>query len=206
MCGMQSAKRFPACECATVSFAGCRWNTGHLVGITGCPSPEAAIQLTCSTCSACRADHGLKRRAAYCSATFLSGVDLQKILLNISAAIIISLILITANVWYRQQRLYSEGLAGEKAGNFMEAVTGYESAIRMYLPFSPTVDKSAQQIWAMGETAEKKGNIEHALIAYRSLRSSFYAVQWLKQPGKEWIRRCDMKIAALAPLRKRVSQ
>ena len=122
---------------------------------------------------------------------------------NTLIVMLVSLLIISANVRKRQQTQYQEGLAGERAGSFMKALTGYESAIRMYLPFSPTVERSAERIWYMGETAEKNHDAEQALIAYRSLRSAFYAVRWIKQPGKTWISRCDSKIAALVALRKK---
>jgi len=114
----------------------------------------------------------------------------------------LALCLISADVWQRQQVQYREGRAGEQRGDFMAALTGYESAIRMYLPFSATVESSAQRIWALGEAAEQRRDIEQALVAYRSLRSAFYATRWLAQPGYDWISRCDTKIATLAPLRK----
>jgi hypothetical protein len=85
-------------------------------------------------------------------------------------------------------------------------LTGYESAIRMYLPFSSRVELSAQRIWDLAETAERTGDTERALDAYRSLRSAFYGVRWLRQPGQLWISRCDVKIAALVPLRKGTNQ
>jgi tetratricopeptide (TPR) repeat protein len=110
--------------------------------------------------------------------------------------------LLWANVWQRQQTLYREGQAGEQRGDFMVALTGYESAIRMYLPLSATVEHSAQRIWALGEAAEQRRDTERALASYRSLRSAFYATRWLRQPGEDWISRCDAKIAALVPLRK----
>jgi hypothetical protein len=116
--------------------------------------------------------------------------------------ILLASCLLWANVWQRQQAQYREGRAGEQRGDFMVALTGYESAIRMYLPFSATVERSAQRIWALGEAAEQRRASEQALIAYRSLRSAFYATRWLAQPGQDWINRCDTKIATLAPLRK----
>lgn len=112
------------------------------------------------------------------------------------------LCLLWGNVWQRQQTQYHRGETGEQRGDFMSALTGYESAIRMYLPLSATVERAAQRIWALGEAAEQRRDIEQALAAYRSLRSAFYATRWLVQPGKDWIGRCDTKIAALAPLRK----
>ena len=116
--------------------------------------------------------------------------------------ILLTSCLLWANVWQRQQAQFREGHAGEQRGDVMVALTGYESAIRMYLPFSTTVEHSARRIWALGEAAEQRRDVEQALAAYRSLRSAFYATQWLVQPGEDWIGRCDTKIALLAPLRK----
>lgn len=110
--------------------------------------------------------------------------------------------LVWTTVWHRQQTQFRAGLAGEQRGDFMVALTGYESAIRMFLPFSATIEQSAERIWALGQAAEQRNDIEQALAAYRSLRSAFYAVSWLRQPGQEWIRRCDARIASLVPLRK----
>jgi hypothetical protein len=68
----------------------------------------------------------------------------------------------------------------------------------MYTPFSSLVQKSAARIWTIGGKLEKAGDRERALIAYRALRSSFYAAKGLHTPGKAWISRCDEKIASLA--------
>jgi hypothetical protein len=70
----------------------------------------------------------------------------------------------------------------------------------MYIPFHPTIEKAAQRLWQIGENNEKLGDINRALITYRSLRSSFYADHWLVTPGQDWIKRCDKKIAVLTPL------
>ena len=117
-------------------------------------------------------------------------------------AVLLSMTLLTVNVRHRQKAEYLAGEEGEKNGNFMVALTGYESAIRMYLPFSSRVELSAQRIWNLAEAAERKGDTERALAGFRSLRSAWYAVRWLTQPGQAWITRCDTKIAVLAALRK----
>lgn len=127
---------------------------------------------------------------------------MTRIVITTLIAILCSLLFLVANVHYRQKVQFFEGEQGEKAGSFIVALTGYESAIRMYLPFSSRVELSAQRIWKLGEIAERKGDIEQALAAYRSLRSAFYAVRWLRQPGEAWISRCDTKIAVLVALRK----
>ena len=123
-------------------------------------------------------------------------------LITILIALLLSLVMLTINVNYRQKTQYLEGVKGENTGDFMVALTGYESAIRMYLPFSSRIEASATRIWALGEAAERRGDIDQALAAYRSLRSAFYGTRWLQQPGADWISRCDTKIAALVPIRK----
>jgi hypothetical protein len=44
---------------------------------------------------------------------------------------------------------------------------------------------------------EQRGQPDWAIIAYSSIRSSFYASRSLYTPGKDWIRKCDDKIADL---------
>lgn len=127
-------------------------------------------------------------------------------LITILIAVLLSFTLLILNVNHRQKVQYLEGMKGEQAGNFMVALTGYESAIRMYLPFSALPEQSAQRIWALAEIAERKGDTERALAAYRSLRSAWYAVRWLRQPGQSWINRCNTRIAALTAQRKGSTQ
>jgi tetratricopeptide (TPR) repeat protein len=108
-----------------------------------------------------------------------------------------AVVLVWGNTWQRQRTQFQRGEAALAAGNYIAAIAGYESAIHMYTPGSSTVERSAEQLWALGEAFERKGDSTRALVAYRSLRSSFYAVRGLNTPGKEWIARCDDKIAAL---------
>lgn len=127
----------------------------------------------------------------------------KTIAVNVAVAAILSVIMIWGNTFYRQQVQFDKGEQGRAAGDFVAAVAGYESAIHMYTPLSGTVEKSAQGLWELAETAERGGDVNRALVAYRSLRSSFYATAWFVTPGAGWIERCDAKIAALVPLQGR---
>src|SRR5512133_2240786 len=127
---------------------------------------------------------------------------IKTILVNAVVTGLLCLLLFCAGTWWRLQDQFSLGEAALQAGDFSGAVAGYESAIHMYIPFNPTIEKSAQQLWSIGESNERLGDINRALIAYRALRSSFYADRWLVTPGMGWIERCDQKIAALVPLQK----
>lgn len=116
--------------------------------------------------------------------------------------IIISLLMFFASTWWRMNRQFSQGEDALRRGDFTGAVAGYESALHMYLPYQPTIKKAAERLWQLGESNERQGDVNRALIAYRALRSSFYADHWLVTPGAAWIIKCDSKIAALIPLQR----
>ncbi|MBK5274886.1 MAG: hypothetical protein JJE30_07530 [Desulfuromonadales bacterium] len=127
---------------------------------------------------------------------------ITSIVVNAAAISLICLLLFFAGTWWRLHDQFALGEEAFRRGDFAAAVAGYESAIHMYIPFSPTIEKAAQQLWTIGEATERQGDIARALIAYRALRSSFYADRWLVTPGQDWIARCDTRIAALVPLQK----
>ena len=116
---------------------------------------------------------------------------------HIIVAAVISLLLIWCNTQYRQWSQYSKGEEAIVKGDVIAAIADYEASMHMYNPLSPLVGRSAERLWQLGLDMEKKGDTAKALIAYRALRSSFYAVRSLYSPGTDWISRCDSRIAAL---------
>jgi hypothetical protein len=127
---------------------------------------------------------------------------IKKTAANAAIIIVLSLLLFFAGTWWRMQSQFQLGEEALTRGDFTGALAGYESAIHMYIPFHPTIDKAAQKLWQLGEIAERQGDIGRALIVYRALRSAFYADRWLSQPGEDWIGRCDRRIAGLVPLQR----
>jgi len=119
---------------------------------------------------------------------------------NVAVVTVISIALIWGNTLYRQHAQFDKGEKGFAAADFPAAVAGYESAIHMYTPGSSLVYRSAQKLWEIGQMTERSGDIPRALIAYRALRSSFYAVAWVRAPGRDWIARCDARIASLVQM------
>jgi tetratricopeptide (TPR) repeat protein len=119
---------------------------------------------------------------------------------NLLVIAVISILLIWANTLYRQHTQFSKGEKALAAGDYIHAIAGYESAIHMYTPASPIVERSAKKLWQIGELMEQARDYDLALVAFRSLRSSFYAVKGLGTPGKEWIRRSEEMIAQLLML------
>lgn len=126
--------------------------------------------------------------------------QVKSIMANAAVIILISMLIFCSGVWWRMNSQFSQGEAAFRKGDFSGAVAGFESALHMYIPFHPTIERAAERLWQVGEANERLGDVNRALIAYRALRSSFYADHWLMTPGKTWIEKCDKKIAALLPL------
>ncbi|HEY3308040.1 MAG TPA: tetratricopeptide repeat protein [Desulfuromonadaceae bacterium] len=124
---------------------------------------------------------------------------LRIILINAAVIVVLCLLLFIAGTWWRMETQFTLGEEAFRRGDFTGAVAGYESAIHMYIPFHPTIEQAARQLWIIAELNERQGDLNRALIAYRAIRSSFYSATWLATPGKSWIGRCDAKIASLAP-------
>ena len=122
----------------------------------------------------------------------------KTILVNAVVIAVISILLFAGATQFRQWSQFSRGEHALAAGDHINAIAGFESAIHMYTPFSPLVERSAKKLWAIGQEMEARGESEKALIAYRALRSAFYSTHGLTRPGMNWIARCDEKIRLLA--------
>lgn len=121
----------------------------------------------------------------------------KSIILHALLIVLIAFALLWGSTLARQREQFARGEEARGRGDLIAAIAGYEAAIHMYTPWSSRVEASAERLWSLGEEQERKGDTARALIAYRSLRSSFYAVRGITMPGKEWIARCDGKIATL---------
>ncbi len=110
---------------------------------------------------------------------------------------VMAIILMAGATQYRQWVQYTRGQAAEATKNPIAAIAGYEAAIHMYTPGSPLVERSAQALWNLGLALETARDTERALIAYRALRSSFFAARSFFLPGQAWITRCNEKIVPL---------
>ena len=119
---------------------------------------------------------------------------------------VIALIMIWANTYQRMREEYIQGEELFAQGEYLKAVTAYETAIHAYVPWSGKIRRSAERLWEIGNLYEEQGEVELALIAYRSLRSSFYAVRSFYQPYPEWIQRTSPKIQALMGEQERLLQ
>ena len=109
----------------------------------------------------------------------------------------IGFIIIWGRAFYGSLRAYQMGETYLEEKQYVRAVTFFDRSIHWYTPFNPYVHKSAERLWEIGEQAEKQGDIQLALIAFRTIRSGFYGASHFRTPGMEWIKKSERKVNAL---------
>lgn len=112
--------------------------------------------------------------------------------------VVIVFAILVAMVWVKTysygQDQYKKGEKAMAAGDLKNAISDYETSIHMYSPFAGYVPASAQRLWEIGKGFEKSGDYDWALLAFRSLRSSFYGVRSFYTPYRDWIARSESEI------------
>ena len=109
----------------------------------------------------------------------------------------IALAMVWVRAFYGSLRAYQQGTKHLKAHREIRAITFFDRSIRWYAPFNPYVYRSAQRLWEIGERAYEDGDIRLSLIAIRTIRRAFYSARSVYTPGKDWIRKCDIRIGEL---------
>ena len=118
----------------------------------------------------------------------------------VAVTAVLALVIVWVNTYQRMREQYALAEKHDAAGEYLQAVTAYETAIHAYVPWSSRLERSIQRLWEIGQMYEQRGETDMALIAYRSLRSSLLAVRSVYQPYPEWIRRCNERIPFLLSL------
>lgn len=111
--------------------------------------------------------------------------------------VILFLLFVGGRVFYLQRSHFMKAEKYFAEANWKLAMREYNTAMHFYTPWPPYIKKSAKRLWQIGEMFEKQERLDWAHIAYSSIRSSFYAARSLYTPGKDWINKCDDKIADL---------
>jgi hypothetical protein len=121
----------------------------------------------------------------------------KKYLVSVTLFLVLFFFLIGGKVIYSQRVHFTNAEQYFAKSDWKSAMREYDLTMHFYSPVSPYIQKSAERLWQLGEMFEKKGKPDWAIIAYSSIRSSFYASRSLYTPGKEWIEKCDEKISSL---------
>jgi len=114
----------------------------------------------------------------------------------------IMIAMVWGRAYWQGSQQFQEGERNNAAGKYNLAITNYATSIHMYTPFAGYVDSSAERLWDIARGYEESGQYDWALIAYRELRSSFYAVRSFYTPHKDWIERSEKKIDEILAIQK----
>lgn len=122
---------------------------------------------------------------------------LKKYLISGFFIFMLFLLLVGGRVFCLQRSHFISAEKYYNEANWKLAIREYDNTMHFYTPWSPYIDRSAKNLWMIGEMFEKQERLDWANIAYSSIRSSFYSARSLYTPGKDWINKCDEKIADL---------
>jgi tetratricopeptide (TPR) repeat protein len=127
----------------------------------------------------------------------LNADEIRQTVIIVTVTVVIAFGLFWGETYLRQRKEFLKGEEYYSNEDYKRAITSYESALHMYTPGSGKVATAADRLRTIAEYYEGQGDIEMALIAYRSLRSSFYAVRSFYTPYPEVIAHCEEKIEQL---------
>jgi hypothetical protein len=109
----------------------------------------------------------------------------------------VALALVWIRAFYGSMHAYQQAEVYLAKHQNIKAITFLDRSIHWYTPLNPYVSKSAQRLWEICTQADQQGDVQLALIAARTIRRGFWGVRSFYVPGKDWINRCDRKIASL---------
>ena len=123
--------------------------------------------------------------------------QVSSVVIKAALVAVLLLLILWIRVFYGSMQDYKTGETLLKENQTMRAVTYFDRALHWYAPLNPYVERSAKQLWEIGEKAEREGDTRMARIAFESIRSGFYASGHFFVPGKSWIDRVDKKFEVL---------
>ncbi|MGD2080592.1 MAG: hypothetical protein PVG55_02995 [Nitrospirota bacterium] len=113
----------------------------------------------------------------------------------IVAALVIAAVFL--RTFHLQRSHFLEARKHHAAGDLKLAVREYGTSLRFYVPLSPYTEEAARRLWRMGLEFEERGETMKARAAFSALRGSLYAARSLYTPGKDWIEKCDGRLASM---------
>ncbi|MBW2308463.1 MAG: hypothetical protein JRG73_16175 [Deltaproteobacteria bacterium] len=121
----------------------------------------------------------------------------RKIVFSVAACGLILAAIIWGHALWKSRQEWLLGVNARQQNRWEEAALYFQRAILWYAPGNGYVFRAAEDLWRLSVEAEQAGRTEEALNGYRALRGAFYACRSVYVPGREWIDRCNQKIALL---------
>jgi hypothetical protein len=122
---------------------------------------------------------------------------MRKYLIRGCVILVVFVSLVAVKMVYMQREHFDRAEKYYADSNWKLAMREYDETMHFFTPWSPYITKSEERLWQIGGMFEKEDKPDWALIAYSAIRSSLYASRSLYTPHKDWIAKCDEKIADL---------
>ena len=124
----------------------------------------------------------------------LSRHSVLRVILKAASVAVLLLLVLWGRVFYGSMQDYETGETLLRENQTIRAITYFDRALHRYAPLNFYVEKSAKQLWEIGEKAEKEGDLRMARIALESIRNAGYGATHVFTPNKQWIERAESKI------------
>jgi len=122
------------------------------------------------------------------------------VIVKAASVVVLLLLVLWVRVFYGSMEDYKTGETLLKENQTIRAITYFDRSLHWYAPLNPYVERSAKQLWEIGERGEKEKDTRLALIAYESIRNGFYGASSFFRPGQDWVQSAERKIHALSAL------
>jgi len=109
--------------------------------------------------------------------------------------VVLLLVMVLGRVYIGSIVEYNRAFEATRANDEISAIIHHGRAIKWYAPLNPWVEGSAEALWEIGESAARRGDMETAIFAIETLRSSLHAARGPFTPMTEWIDRSNLWLA-----------
>jgi hypothetical protein len=117
-----------------------------------------------------------------------------------AAAVVLVLGVASARVIVESRAALKEGRSQLQGGAVEPGVRALRRAAHLYLPGNPANADAYETLERFAREQESVGHQDHALLAWRAVRSSALATRWIIVPHRERLDRANRRIARLMAL------
>ncbi len=120
-----------------------------------------------------------------------------RVIIKAASVAVLLLLILWVRVFFGSMQDYKTGETLLKENQTIRAITYFDRSLHWYAPLNPYVERSAKQLWAIGEKAEKEGDNRMARIAFESIRNAGYGTRHVFTLGHKWVDKAESRIKKL---------
>lgn len=122
---------------------------------------------------------------------------MKKYLKSTVIIILAMLLIIVLRLSLDQWQGYSQGMQSLNRHDYSGAIMYFDRVLNAHIPFSPLEEKAKAHLLKIGAELEARGELEHALVCYETIRTSRYLARHLWIPDGDEIPALNRRIASV---------